>query len=282
VDEKTRRFVRTWVIGDLSLRRVISGFAFIYVALAGFAWLVSDRLVFRPHPSSYVDGADAIRLHPKDGATVAARFGEALGGPARAVVLYSHGNAEDLGDVKPLLEILRHHQLDVLGYDYEGYGTSSGAPSEAHLESDILAAYEHLTIGRKIDPKRIVVYGRSVGSGPSVWLASTHPVGGLVLESAFASPFRVVTRVRLLPWDPFPNLERMASLKCPVLVIHAEHDELIPFSQGRALFAAAPEPKTFAPMTNAGHADIPFVDEAAYGAAISAFFERFSTDQAAR
>ncbi len=77
--------------------------------------------------------------------------------------------------------------------------------------------------------------------------------------------------MRLLPWDPFPNLERIAKVRCPVLVVHAEHDELIPFSQGRALFDAAPEPKSWAWLPAAGHADIPFVDRDAYEAAIEAF-----------
>jgi hypothetical protein len=270
-----RPWLERYVVGELSLRRVFTGIVFIYGAVTLFAWLAADRLIFQPHPSSYRDDASVFRLRTKDGASLAATTMKARGGPARAVVLYSHGNAEDLGDVRPLLATLAHHAVDVLAYDYEGYGTSTGAPSEARLEADILAAYEHLTKDEHVPPAKIVVYGRSVGSGPSVWLASTHEVGGLVLESAFTSPFRVVTRVRLLPWDPFPNLERIGRVKSPVLIVHAENDRLIPFSQGRALFEAAPEPKRFATMPTAGHGDVPITDRDAYDAAVEGFFARY-------
>ena len=267
--------MRRWIVGNLSVRRVVTGLLFVYGLLLAFAWLVADRLIYQPHPASYTDDAGVLHLHPSDGALIAARFSERP--KAQRVVLFSHGNAEDLGDVAPLVDILARHGLDVLAYDYEGYGTSTGTPSEAHLQADILAAYEHLTVTRKIAPANIIVYGRSRGSGPRGLLASTHPVGGLILESAFKSPFRVITRVRLLPWDPFPNLERLGKVKCPVLVIHAEHDGLIAFSQGKALFEAAPEPKLSAWMPSAGHADIPFVDRDAYDAAIDAFLARLST-----
>src|SRR5690606_30461216 len=92
-------------------------------------------------------------------------------------------------------------------------------------------------------PERIILLGRSVGAGPATQLAAREPVGGLVVESAFTSAFRVLTRVRLLPFDRFDNLKHIRHARCPVLVIHGAEDDIIPPSHGRRLFAAAPEPR---------------------------------------
>jgi fermentation-respiration switch protein FrsA (DUF1100 family) len=129
--------------------------------------------------------------------------------------------------------------------------------------------YAERTLG--IAPSRIILYGRSVGSGPATELAARLPVGGLVIESGFVSAFRVLTRVSLLPFDRFHNLRHIRRLRAPVLVIHGEVDEVIPWSHGRRLFEAAHEPKTSLWVAGAHHNDVAFVAGPRYWSVLREF-----------
>ena len=100
------------------------------------------------------------------------------------------------------------------------------------------------------------MHGRSIGGGPAVDLASREPVGGLILESTFTSASRVLTNIRIFPFDRFENINKIGSVRCPVLVIHGKKDRTIPFQHGEKLFAAANEPKVSFWVDNAGHNDL--------------------------
>ncbi len=255
--DSTRRWLKRWVIGELSLRRFARSILFIYGSLAALTFLLEDRLLFRPHhPASYVD-APEIRKLTSGRFQISTRYIEHPG--ARYTILYSHGNAEDIEDIAVLLEPFQGLGVSVLAYDYAGYGTSEGAPSERQLYQDIDAAYRYLVEDRGVSPLHIVLYGRSIGSGPSVDLASRRPVGGLILESAFTSAFRVATRVSLLPWDRFDNLEKMRRVRCPVLVMHGTEDTLIPLHHGQALFDAVVGHKQSLWVVGGAHGDLPIV-----------------------
>ncbi|KAL3907789.1 MAG: hypothetical protein SGPRY_010048, partial [Prymnesium sp.] len=105
-------------------------------------------------------------------------------------LLWSHGNAEDLGHVFfACIQIAQRLGVSIVAYDYEGYGLSTGTPDERALCSDILCVYDHL-IESGLRPEQIVLYGQSVGSGPSVWLATKRHVRALVLHSPLASGLR--------------------------------------------------------------------------------------------
>jgi abhydrolase domain-containing protein 17 len=242
----------------------------VYLAFAAFAWLASDRMIFQPPPSSYRAGQLPIVMVPTDGGSIAMLH---LPNPrATVTVLYAHGNAEDLGHAAPLLEELRRAGFAVLAFDYRGYGLSTGGPpSAAGATSDMEAVYQHAVRTLKIPPSRIVLYGRSVGSGPATDLAARVPIGGLVLESAFVSAFRVLTRVSLLPFDRFHNLRHIRRVHAPVLVIHGTEDEVIPVSHGRRLYEAAGQPKQALWVEGAHHNDVPFVAGARYWSTLAAF-----------
>lgn len=229
--------------------------AFAYAALLFYAWQYADRLIFLPPPPTYPDGSDIRRIPAPEGVTLAARY---LPCPdARYTVVYFHGNAEDLGSIAPRLELLRDRlHVAVLGWDYPGYGRSGGSVGEPETLRAAQAVLAYVTGTLGVPPDRVVLYGRSLGSGPAVELATSRPCRALVLESAFTSVFRVLTRVRILPFDKFANLEKMPRVKCPVLVIQGTADETIPFSHGRRLFAAAPEPKHRLWVEGAGHNDV--------------------------
>jgi fermentation-respiration switch protein FrsA (DUF1100 family) len=109
----------------------------------------------------------------------------------------------------------------------------------------------------KVRPEDIVVYGRSVGGGPAVELASQQNVAGLVLESTFMSAYRVMTRWRILPGDKFDNIEKMVGVSCPVLIIHGQNDGVIPLRHGKLLYEAVPSRnKQHLWVKFAGHNDL--------------------------
>jgi abhydrolase domain-containing protein 17 len=242
-----------------------------YVAFAAFAWFASDRMIFLPPASTYrAARLPIVLVRTGDGASIATLF---LPNPdATTTVIFSHGNAEDVGQLVPWLEEYRRAGFAVLAYDYRGYGASTGGPPSADAAArDIEAVYQHAIHTLGVPPSRIVLHGRSVGSGPSTDLAARRPVGGLVIESGFVSAFRVLTRVPLLPFDRFENLRHIRRVRCPVLVIHGRDDEVIPWSHGRRLFEAANEPKTALWIDGAHHNDLPFVAGARYWTALQAF-----------
>lgn len=249
----------------------------IYVAVGTWGWLDGDRRIFLPFPSSYGNEGDILQLASGDKETIAALH---LTNPdADLTLLYSHGNAEDLGDIRPRLERLQNLGFNVLAYDYRGYGLSSGRPTERGAYADIEAAYRYLRDRQHIPAEQIVLFGRSIGSGPSLYLASQEPVGGLILESAFVSIFRILTRLPLYPFDKFPNLQRIAAIDCPVLLIHGDRDRVIPFWHGQALFERASEPKVWFPVPGAGHNDVWPVAGASYDRQLQAFARQLLADR---
>ncbi|MBI4409700.1 MAG: alpha/beta hydrolase [Gemmatimonadetes bacterium] len=251
------------------MRTVLITILILYLALGALAWYWSERALFQPPPATYRADQDIIHLSTADGVRLAALW---LPNPGAAfTILYSHGNAEDLGWSRPALEELRELGFAVFAYDYRGYGLSEGRPSERGAYLDIEAAYQHVTRALGVPAERIIVHGLSLGGGPSVLLAATRPVAGLILESTFTTAFRVVTRVPLFPIDRFRNLQRLRRVHCPVLVIHGTDDEVIPFSHGPRLFAAAPEPRRRLWVEGATHNDLRVVAGAAYERALVEF-----------
>ncbi|MBW4494677.1 MAG: alpha/beta hydrolase [Oscillatoria princeps RMCB-10] len=268
MDKKT---LRRLLVGEFSLKRLVRSALFIYACVCIYGYFFTDGLIFKPQPASYGDTRETLKLTTADGVRISALY--LPNRRASYTILFSHGNAEDLGDIRWLLEELRDMGFAVFAYDYRGYGTSEGKPSEPGAYGDINAAYSYLTQKLGAPPAEIIVYGRSVGSGPSVDLASRQPVAGLVLENPFISAFRVVTRIPIVPFDKFANIDKIQRVRCPVLVTHGTADAVIPFWHGRELFAAANEPKRFLPVVGAGHNDVMEVAGQEYAKALREFAE---------
>src|SRR4029077_4486173 len=164
----------------------------LYLGLLLVAVFLSDRMIFLPHPSSYRDSAEVLKITTASGKKISAVY---LPNPAaKFTLLVSHGNAEDLGDDRDWLDTLRHAGFSVFAYDYEGYGTSEGKPSEKACYEDVAAAYEFLAVDLKTAPDTIIIFGRSVGTGPAAHIAAKRPSAGVILQSPFVSAFRVLTR----------------------------------------------------------------------------------------
>jgi len=177
---------------------------------------------------------------------------------ARYTLLVSHGNGEDLGYVAPFLESLgRELGVSVFAYDYPGYGESDGTPREALLYRAVEAAWCCLRERFGVPAKRIILYGTSIGSAPSVHLAakfgrrfgegSAHCPAALVLHAPLASGIRVLRPSTSMTWccDPFANISRISAVTVPTLIMHGTDDEIVPVAHSYKLQArcdAAVEP----------------------------------------
>tara|TARA_B100000965_G_scaffold320581_1_gene281661 strand:- start:263 stop:1123 length:861 start_codon:yes stop_codon:yes gene_type:complete len=251
--------------------------ALSYCALGIIGFFVSDVLIFPMPRPSYEDTSEIFKIPvPELDIEISATYLESPG--AQDTLLYSHGNGEDLGDIRGNLELYQRLGLNVLAYDYPGYGTSEGSSSEAATYLSAEAAYGWLTQQRGAKPKHIILYGRSLGSGPSVELAIHHPVGGLIIEGGFVSAFRVKTHWQLLPWDKFENLKKLPDVHCPILVIHGTLDRTVPFWHGEALYHEASSPKEHLWVEGAGHNDVIEVAGSSYEKAILDFVQLVNTD----
>jgi fermentation-respiration switch protein FrsA (DUF1100 family) len=265
----SRTCFRRPVVPEIFLLRMALSIAFIYAVVGARAWLISDRMIFLPPAPTYRDTADILKVPTSDGERIAAVY---LPNPAATyTVLLSHGNAEDLGWVLPSLPPLRDLGFGVFAYDYRGYGLSQGRASEQHVYADIDAAYDYLTRELRVPAARVILYGRSLGAGAAVDLAARQSVGGLILESPFLTAFRVMTRIPLFPFDRFRNVDKIGRVRCPVLVMHGEADEIVPLWHGQQLFERAPGPKMFLAVPGAHHNDFMWVAGARYVTALRDF-----------
>jgi hypothetical protein len=252
-----------------TLTQIVACSGGIYLLLNLYALLVSDRLIFAPQKPSYTRLPNEVTIRTGNGARINAVYLE--NGHAKHTILFSHGNAEDLGRVVPFMQQFQDLGYSVLMYDYRGYGTSEGRPSTGRAKQDVSAAYRWLVEEKQIDPATIISHGRSLGGGVATWLAATHEVGGLIVESTFASAFRVKTRWPLLPWDKFNSVRSIRKAGCPVLVIHGRKDSVIPFWHGEKLYSAATGPRQHLWIQDGTHTDYVYAAGDEYPAAIRRF-----------
>jgi hypothetical protein len=216
---------------------LLCSFCIAYAGLNVYALMRAQDLIFPAPPSSYQDDAHIFKLDTRTGDRISAYHLKAEKADkadkaenSDKLLIYSHGNGEDIGMARPFLESFQRLGISVIAYEYPGYGTSTGKASEDGCYAAIEATYQHAIEVLGYKPENITLYGRSLGSGPSAWLAAQKPVSGLIFDGAFTSTFRVMTGVKLLPWDVFDNYARLPKIDCPILIIHGTHDRIVPFS----------------------------------------------------
>ncbi len=266
--------VRRLLVGEFSFKRLIRSSGFIYISLMIYAVFWSEQLLFPAPSASYRDDdeiikEEIIKIETEGGVTLSALH--LIHPDAPFTVLYSHGNGVDLGHIQPFLNDYRKRGFSVVSYDYRGYGTSQGKSTEKTAYRDVTAVYNYLVRNAAVPSSRIIVHGRSLGGGPATYLASTHDVAGLILESTFVSAFRVITHIPLFPFDKFNNVAKIDEIDCPLLVIHGVEDRIVPFWHSEVLFSKALEPKRRFWVAQATHNDVPWIAQDRYWATIHEF-----------
>jgi fermentation-respiration switch protein FrsA (DUF1100 family) len=235
----------------------------------GEVWPRIEDVEFASGDGTQLHGWLAEPVRRKDGADEPV--------PGSQVLLWFHGNAGNLTYRYDMLaRIVRRLSLRVFIVDYRGYGKSQGSPSESGLYQDARGAWDYLTGSRGVAPEDVVILGKSLGGGPASELATQVTPGGLILQSTFTSVRDMATRVapfvpRFLVRTKMASIDKVARVACPLLVVHGDQDEVIPFAMGEALYNAAQEPKRFYRVPGAHHNDTYLVGGDAYLDALGEF-----------
>lgn len=257
----------------------------VYAGLALYLYAFQARYVYFPElPSRSVESSPAdiglafesVRLHTEDGEALQGWFIPAP--QAHGTLLYLHGNGGNIGHRLDPIAVFHQLGLNVLIFDYRGYGASTGKPSEQGTYQDALAGWSYLTQTRKLPAERIVLFGESLGGSIAAWLAARHTPAALMIYASFTSvpemaqelypmfPARWIARYR------YDTRAALAAVSCPVLIMHSPEDEIIPFRHGQALSAAARGPTQFVELRG-GHNDALLVSREVYAREVGEFLD---------
>jgi fermentation-respiration switch protein FrsA (DUF1100 family) len=238
------------------------------VLLFGLAFFVRSFARVLAFPGSRLALPDSARIDSRtriltfetaDGLTLRAAW-VSSGAPRAKVAIYFHGNAEAAVQNLPLAAALADEGLDTVVAEYRGYGGQPGRPSETGLYADGAALLDALA-RQGVAAGRMVLVGRSLGSGVAVELAHRTPPSLVILVSPYTS-FIDMGRTLVGPFAPlvvpdrFDNLAKIGKLECPVVILHGTRDEVVPFWMGEAL-ARAGKNVRFVPLEGRTHNDIP-------------------------
>lgn len=252
--------------------------AVFFLLIHGFLYLMQERMLFFPRPldpdvraavRKALPAAEEVTLKTVDGQRLQGMF--VPGGPS--ALIYFGGNAEEVTGFA--LDAPELPGMSLALFNYRGYGGSTGSPGEQALFADALAIYDHVASRPGVDAKRIVVMGRSLGSGVATYLATQRPVSAVILVTPYDSIAAVAQAsypfvlVDLLLRHRFDSLARAPSIQAPVLILAGAADTLIPPSHAAALARAWRGPVTSVVLPRAGHNDIGMHD--GYWRAIRAF-----------
>lgn len=266
----------------MAVFKILALLALGYGLLAGMMFLNQGRVIYLPSTQVTATPADAglafedVELRTEDGVRLHGWF---VPGPRpeAPVLLFLHGNAGNIGH--RLHSLLQFHQLGlaVLIIDYRGYGQSTGRPHEEGTYLDARAAWDHLVADRGVEPQRIVVFGRSLGAAVAADLANRVDAGAVILESAFTSAADLGAHhypwlpVRLLLRHEYDTLQRVGTIRSPLLIAHSRDDELVPFADAERLQKAAGDVRLL-PMQG-GHNDGFRVSAGTYRQGIARFLQ---------
>ena len=246
---------------------------------------MEEKFIF--HPSDKIDHTprdfglafDDIYFTAGDGVRLNGWFVPYPG--AQTTLLWFHGNAGNISHRLENIKLLHDKvKINLFIFDYRGYGRSEGRVSEEGTYRDGEAALKYLRNREEIDPRRIVFFGRSLGAAVAADLATREECLALILETPFVS-IREMAKAAFpfLPIGPLLRIrydvaEKIKKAKAPILVLHGDKDEVVPFEQGKRVFETASQPKEFYAIRGAHHNDTYIVGGDAYFAALKDFIDR--------
>ena len=233
------------------------------VAVAAYLTLlfIAQRNMLFPMPKEVPpgppEGVDEVRVG-FDGGEAYALYLPPRGPHSAPLLMFMHGNGELADHWPDAFMVPRTWGIGVLLVEYPGYGRAPGSPSEQSITESVIALYDWAATNPRVDAKRIVAYGRSLGGGAAARLAVKRPVAGLILESTFTSVADFAAGYMapaFLVRDRFDSRTTLALYRGPLLVIHGARDTLVPVAHGRELATLVPGAKFH--ELNCGHNDCP-------------------------
>lgn len=281
---RRRRLVRL-------LLTILVGYAIALCVIRIF----ESRFIFFPNDPGRLEGdwnprdlpLENVWLKTSDGIKLHAWWIAADG--AAFTFLAFHGNAGNIADRADIYRFLHGLPANVLAVEYRGYGRSEGTPSEAGLYRDAEAGYTYLTQDKSVDPRMIISYGQSLGTGVAAYLAAERRVGGVVLEAPFPSLSAMARKVfwflpgaNLFVWGQFDTARRLASINAPLLVVHCTQDPVIPPEMGERVFAAAREPKSILRINGDCHEEASLISPTKYEDRLRAFLNEVASRATSR
>ncbi len=246
---------------------------------------LETALIYYPEREIRMTPAEAglayedLTLQTEDGVAINAWYIPYTG--AETTLLWFHGNAGNMGDrVEQIRTYHDRWQVNQMVMDYRGYGRSKGKISEEGSYEDARTALKELTEKRGVPLDHIIIFGRSLGAAVAVQLAVEMNAAGLMLEAPFASIREMARRHYPLIGNLYPlkiryaSIDKIASIAMPLLILHGDRDEVVPYGQGQMLFEKAEEPKSFFTVRGGGHNDILMYADESYHEKVREFFRQ--------
>lgn len=238
----------------------------VYIALIALIVFLQRKLMYHPvrvmgNPAehgllniqeTFITSSDGVKL----------QIWEHTAKPGYPTIVYFHGNAINLSDRAPKFSAFADNGFGLVAVGYRGFGKSGGSISETGIYRDARAAVDYTLTHFSLTQKQLIYYGESLGSGVAVQMATERTPGLLMLEAAYTSvetrsaelyPF--IIGVRHFVKDKYDSLSKIKNVHAPLLMLHGEEDAVIPIHHGKALFAAANDPKEMVIYKGVHHAD---------------------------
>ena len=224
----------------------------IYTLICIFLFFYQRNLMYHPDENNYFNDKlsvdiEKIKVQTQDGLDLLGWFHE-KDIKKYKTILYFHGNAGSLENRIHKLNHFRDINVNFLIIAWRGFSGNQGKPSETGLYEDGESAIKWL-VKKGVDEKNIVIYGESLGTGVATHLSQNKKFAGVILETPFTSMIDAAKKfypyipVSLLLKDKFENKNKIKNIKSPILIMHGEKDQIVPFEMGRKMFEIANEPK---------------------------------------
>ncbi len=258
-----------------------------YLLLLAYVYAKQGSMLYFPEknigatPGSIGLDYQELTLRTKDGVDISAWYVPVE--HSKGFVLFCHGNAGNISHRLDSIQIFHNLGLGVLIFDYRGYGKSQGSPDEEGTYRDAESGWDYLVDVLHVEPERIVIFGRSLGSAVAAEIALRKQTGILIMESGFTSvpdlgkKFFPHLPVRLISRYHYESINKVGKIKLPKLFIHSPDDEIVPYEYGVRLFEMASEPKYFLKIAG-GHNEGFMSSGRTYVDGLSAFIYRYLPD----
>jgi len=265
--------------------KIIGGLIYVYLVIIGyfyfnqssFIYLTSNEIKVTTQDLNFI--TENIAFITSDGLQLNGWF--IANDNSNKVLLFSHGNAGNISDRIDILNILSKLDLNIMIYDYRGYGNNPGIPTEEGTYQDARAAWEYL-INKGFQSDQIIIYGRSLGGAVAAKIAAEVNPAGLIIDSSFISLTKLATDlyawlpVRYLLKHKYQTIKHLKTVKSPVMIIHGKNDQMIPIEHSQVLFEnTASNQKIFLKLQG-GHNDSYIVDREKYLEGLNEFINRIN------